>query len=261
MPSAAEYIQDLQSDGRYHFTTVQAMGALKIKLPATRAALRRLKMKGWVADPYRGFHVIVPPEYRSLGCLPADQFIPFLMEHLDEPYYVGLLTAARYHGAAHQSPMAFQVILPKPRRSINCGGVRVEFVARKDMAATTVVERNTRTGIIRIATPEATALELVGYVDQCGYLDNVATVLMELAESMDGENLAHEARRAPTAWIQRLGYLLRLVEAEDLATYIQFVLSQRRVFTVALAPWKKSTGAPRDSRWNLTINEKVEPDQ
>ena len=129
------------------------------------------------------------------------------------------------------------------------------------MAATTFVEKNTRAGIIRIATPEATALELVGYVDRCGYLDNVATVLMELAESMDGDHLAHEARRAPTAWGQRLGYLLRLVEAEDLATHIQSVLSQRRVFTVALAPWKESTGAPRDPRWNLTINEKVEPDQ
>ena len=51
MPSAAEYVQDLQSDGRYHFTTEQAMEALKIKLPATRAALRRLKKKGWIADP------------------------------------------------------------------------------------------------------------------------------------------------------------------------------------------------------------------
>jgi len=260
MTSAAEYLQNLQSDGRYHFTTAQAMEALKVKLPATRAALRRLKKKGWIADPYRGFHVIVPPEYRSLGCVPADQFIPFLMEHLDEPYYVGLLTAARYHGAAHQSPMVFQVVLPKPRRSLDCGGVRVQFIARKDMATTTVVEKNTRAGIIRIASPAATALELVAYVERCGYLDNVATVLTELAESVDGEHLANEARRAPTAWVQRLGYLLCLVEAEDLAAHLQPVLSQRRVYTVALAPWKESTGTLRDSKWNVAINEKVEPD-
>jgi predicted transcriptional regulator of viral defense system len=137
----------------------------------------------------------------------------------------------------------------------------VEFIARKNMAPTTVVEKNTRTGIIRIATPEATALELVGYVDRCGYLDNVATVLMELAESMDGERLAHEAHHAPTAWVQRLGYLLRLVEAKGLAAHLKFELSQRRLFTVALAPWKESTGAPRDPMWNLAINERVEPDQ
>jgi len=260
MISAATYLEDLQSEGRYHFTTAQAVEALGVNLLATRAALRRLKQKGWIADPYRGFHVIVPPEYRNLGCRPADQFIPFLMEHLDEPYYVGLLSAARYHGAAHQSPMVFQVVLPKPRRGLHCGQVQVEFIAKKNMEATTVIERNTHSGTIRIASPEATALELVGYVNRCGYLDNVATVLMELAESVDGENLAREARQAPTAWVQRLGHLLCFVKAESLAAHLLPVLSQQRVFTVALAPWKESTDAPRDPKWDVAINEKVKPD-
>ena len=49
-----------------------------------------------IADPNRGFHVVVPPAYRRLGCLRADQFIPDLMAHLGEPYYVGLLSAAKY---------------------------------------------------------------------------------------------------------------------------------------------------------------------
>ena len=49
----------------------------------------------------RGFHVIVPPAYRRLGCLPADQFIPDLMSHLGEPYYVGLLSAARLSYPSH----------------------------------------------------------------------------------------------------------------------------------------------------------------
>jgi hypothetical protein len=34
-------------------------------LTATRAALRRLKEKGEIADPHCGCHVIVPPEYRE----------------------------------------------------------------------------------------------------------------------------------------------------------------------------------------------------
>ena len=260
MSSAASYIRDLQSDGRYHFTTEDAAQALGTSSTATRAALRRLKKKGWVADPYRGFHVIVPPEYRSIGCLPADQFIPYLMEHLGEPYYVGLLSAAQYHGAAHQRPMVFQVVVPRPRRSLDCGGVRVEFITRLDMRATTVIERNTPTGIIRIASPAATALELVGYVHRSGYLHNVATILMELAELVEGRRLAQEARRAPTAWVQRLGYLLCFVEAEELAAHLEPVLSDRRVFTVALAPWTKATGAPRDPRWNVAVNVEVEPD-
>jgi predicted transcriptional regulator of viral defense system len=260
MSSAASYIRDLQSGGRYHFTTGEAARALGTSPAATRAALRRLKQKGWIADPYRGFHVIVPPEYRGPGCLPADQFIPFLMAHLGEPYYVGLLSAARYHGAGHQQPMVFQLVVPGPRRGLQCGGVRVEFIARKDMEATPVVEKNTRTGVIRIASPEATAIELVGYVDRCGYLDNVATVLTELAESMDGPRLALEALRSPVAWVQRLGYLLCLTGADGLAAHLDPVLSERRIFTVALAPWAKAEGAPRDKRWNVAVNQKVEPD-
>ncbi len=85
MPSASQFIQALQAQGRYHFTTEEAVQALRVSVTATRAALRRLKVKGEIADPLRGFHVVVPPEYRRLGCLPADQFIPQLMRHLGGP--------------------------------------------------------------------------------------------------------------------------------------------------------------------------------
>ena len=54
--------------------------------------------KGEIGSPSRGFYVIVPSEYRRLGCLPADQFVPALMERRGIRYYVGLLSAAQYHG-------------------------------------------------------------------------------------------------------------------------------------------------------------------
>jgi len=169
MPSAAEYVDALLARGQYSFTTHDAMCALGASLAATRAALRRLKQKKLVAAPYRGFHVVVPPQYRRLGCLPADQFIAELMEHLEEPYYVALLSAAAYHGAAHRAPMVFQVVVPEARRSLECGSVRVQFVARQDMEATPTVERNTATCVLRIASPEASAIELVGYPRRCGF--------------------------------------------------------------------------------------------
>ena len=258
--SLSAYLDNLQSAGRFAFTTEDAVEALGTSVTASRAVLRRLKRKSFVADPYRGFHVVVPPAYRRLGCLPADQFIPDLMAHMGEPYYVGLLSAAKYHGAGHQAPMVFQVVVPRSRRGLQCGGVRVEFVARRTMLDTPVIERNTQTGAIRIATPEATALEVVGYPERCGYLDNVATVLAELSESMGGDLLAAEARRAPTAWIQRLGYLLELVQETDLAGYLDPVLAERTTFPVALAPWKEMNGVRRASRWRVAENIEVAPD-
>lgn len=258
--SAADYIEHLQVNGRLVFTTDEIVRTLEKSVPAVRAQLRRLKEKGQIADPFRGFHVVVPPKYRRLGCLPADHFVPQLMDHLGEPYYVALLSASAYYGAAHQKSQVFQVMVAKARRSIGCGGVRVDFVARRDMSDTLVYERNTPASVIRVASAAATALELVGYVEHCGYLDNVATVLAELSEAIEGEALETEARRAPVAWVQRLGYLLALVDYEELAGCLERVLAARQVFTVPLAPWASMEGAERDSRWRVAVNTKVEPD-
>lgn len=260
MASALNYIEALQAKGQYHFSSDDAVRALGGNRSATRAALRRLKAKGVVAVPHRSFYVIVPPEYRSSGCLPADQFLPALMDHLEEHYYVTLLSAAAYHDAAHQRPQAFQVMLQERRRAIACGETHVQFLARADMEATTVVERNTQRGVIRIASPEATALELVGYANQSGGLNNVATVLAELAEGIDGAALAAEARRSPLSWVQRLGHLLVVVKADELASSLDPVVSEARAFPIALVPSVPSRGVPSDPRWKVAVNVPVEPD-
>ena len=100
---ARQYVEDLAAAGRYHFLAKEAQKALGISRAAVKVTLSRLAKRGVIASPARGFYVVVPPEYRSLGCLPADQFIPALMKTLNLPYYVGLLTAAEYHGAAHRA--------------------------------------------------------------------------------------------------------------------------------------------------------------
>ena len=258
MGSVVDFIQDLQARGRYHFTTEEAVEALAGNAAAIRSAIRRLAVKTMIATPHRSFHVIVPPEYRELGCLPADQFIPDLMAHLDEPYYTCLLSAAAYHGAAHQKPQLFQVMVPRGRRPIDCGRVRVRFLARQDMNETPVTQRNTLRGVLRIASPDATALELVGYMKAGGGLDHVATVLRDLAEVMDGSALAAEAHRAPVAWVQRLGYMLVQVHAESLAVALDPILKERKHYTVALSPSLPITGCSRDKRWNIALNTRVE---
>ena len=194
--------------GRHHFTTDEAVAAIGGSLPAVRGQLRRLKAAGRIASPVRSFHVVVPPEYRRLGCLPAEQLIDALMSFLGEPYYVGLLSAAERHGAAHQRPQALQVMVRRNRPPVTCGEVRVDFVARHDLERQPVIQVNTPRGAVRYATPEVTALDLVGHPDPAGGLDNVATVIDELAEVLDPSKLAAAAALAPVAWSQRLGYLL-----------------------------------------------------
>jgi hypothetical protein len=92
---------------------------------AIEAALRRLKRRGRIASPRRGFYVLVPVEYREAGCPPVSWFIDDLMRFLKQPDYVGLLSAAAIHGAAHQQPMLFQVVTDRPSRPVRVGRVRI----------------------------------------------------------------------------------------------------------------------------------------
>ena len=180
-----DYLTRLLQGGRYFFTSEDASRILGTSRDAVKLALNRLRRKGEIASPGRGLYIIVPPEYRSLGSLPADQFIPAMMEHAKLPYYAGLLSAAQYHGAAHHRPQEFQVFLAKNRRPIQCGKVSVAFMARKRITDVPVQSFNTPRGTILVSTPEATAIDLVGYQHHAGGLDQVATILAELVEKIE----------------------------------------------------------------------------
>jgi predicted transcriptional regulator of viral defense system len=255
-----QFLDNLAASGRYHFDSAEAHAALGGSAAATNVALSRLAKQGAIASPSRGFYVVVPPEYRKLGCLPADQFIPDLMNALKAPYYVGLLTAAQYHGAAHQRPQEFQVLVDKGRRAVVCGNVRLAFVVRKRLRKVPVQSINTLRGTMRVSTPEATALDLVGYQDRAGGLGNVATVLAELAERLDADKLADVAPTAPLPWAQRLGYLLERVEAGGKTEPLRSYVRARAHDTALLLPRAPRKKATRDETWKLLINANVETD-
>lgn len=256
----SQYIDELLAKGTYSFTGADAVHAQGTSTIATRAALRRLRHKGELAMPSRGFYVIVTPEYRNLGCLPANHFIPALMEHLQEPYYAGLLTAAEHHGAAHHRPQSFQVIVSRTRPGITCGGVRIDFVARKNVREMPSQDFKTPRGYLKVSTPEVTAFDLAGYPHHSGGLDNIATVLAELAESLDAAKLASIAELSPIAWSQRLGYLLELVGEAELAEGLAEYITRKDAVPVPLSPSQPFKGVRQEPRWRLLPNEKVEPE-
>jgi predicted transcriptional regulator of viral defense system len=182
------------------------------------------------------------------------------MERLGLRYYAGLLTAAQYHGAAHQRPQEFQVCLERARRPLACSRVRVAFIVRKRLRDVPVQSVNTPRGTLLISTPEATALDLVGYPHRAGGLNQVATVLGELAERLDAEKLVAVADTAPPAWSQRLGYVLERVDAAEKAAPLKaWVQAHAHKSAVLLAGAKTSSGT-RDKGWKIVVNASVEPD-
>lgn len=255
-----KYIQDLASKGRYQFLTREAIEALDVSPDAVRAAIRRLRTKGYVATPSRGFHLIVPPEYRVLGCLPAEQFVPQLMTHYGFHYYAGLLTAAQYYGAAHQAPQIFQVVVNKSRAAIQCGRVRLGFIVRHNVDDVTINSRNTMRGVLQVSSPEATAFDLLGYPGHCGGLSNIATILNELVEHIDPDKLDVESVHSPLPWAQRLGFLLDFVGRADIAEPLAQYIGRSAKEYVPLRPGRPVSSTERNKRWKLLVNEQVEPD-
>ena len=103
-------------------------------------------------------------------------------------------------------------------------------------------------------------LEVVGYADQCGGLDNVGAILSELAEGVDPLSLLAAARLCPIAWSQRLGYLLEATGQGDLANSLAGHVRKHATTMAPLVRASPITGAPRAGRWKLAVNASVEPD-
>jgi predicted transcriptional regulator of viral defense system len=257
-----EFINMLRSQGRYYFTITDADKALELTKIATINALRRLRLKNAVVSPARGFYLIVPPEYQILGCLPAEMFIPDLMKHLNQPYYVGFISAAQYYGAAHQKPQRFQVVTSKTRSPIHCGRVYVEFIANKHAAEMPIKKFNTSAGTINVAIPEVIAADIVSMPQHAAGINNTATILADLAEEIDIQRLIELTKhRRELFWLQRLGYLLEFLSFTQLANEISKILSDKQLHWARLVSQAKYKPLQRNKKWKIIVNTKVEPDE
>jgi len=257
-----EFINTLRSQGRYSFTITDAEKALELTKVATINALRRLRLKKEIASPARGFYLILPPEYQILGCLPAEMFIPDLMKYLNQPYYVGFISAAQYYGAAHQKPQRFQVVTLKNRSSIHCGRIYVEFIANKNVASMPTKKFNTATGTINVATPEVIAADIVAMPDHAAGINNVATILSDLSETIDINRLIELTKHnSELFWLQRLGYLLEFLGSKSLANKIDQILSDKKLHWARLVSQEKYKPLQRNKKWKIIVNTKVEPDE
>jgi len=258
--SVKDFIDSLQSKGQYTFTCDEIESKLDKSSQAIRSALRRLKDKDRVVSPRKGFYVIIPLEYRSIGSLPASWFVHELMEYLKQPYYVSLLSAAEIYGAAHQRPQIFQVMTDHPTRPVDSGNVRIEFHVNRRIEIVPVRQLSTQSGYLTVSTPEATAVDLVRYYRSSGGLDNVVTVMTELAESIDPEALAATASLVEDPVAQRLGYLLDFCGQEQLTVPLHRLVSARPSRRTPLRPDLEYNDTERDERWNVLLNYEIESD-
>lgn len=259
---AADVVDDLLAHGRSAFSTAEAAGLLGVPADHVRVRLNPLVHQGRVFSPARSLWVAIPPEYRTWKVTPGLQFLDAMMRHLGRDYYVGWLSAAELHGAAHQRPQVLQVAVHRRVADRDLGRVRLRFVERKHAAEIPRLQRSGPTGQVWVSTPEATALDLAADPALGAGVSNVATVLAELGEDgiLVSDKVAAAAGLFPLAAVRRLGFLLEAVEQHDLAAPLHDIAQRRRRWRPDLLAPDGTERGPVDARWRLQINSVVEPD-
>ncbi len=255
-------IQDLPdllvSRGRYSASLEEIRELTGLSYAAITSGLQRLRRQRRVFSPTRGLYVVIPPEYRSWGVVPADWFIDDLMCHLGRRYYVALLSAAGYHGAAHQAPQVFQVMADGRVLDRAIGRVRLRFYASEYTADTPTTMVTVHTGSIPVSSREATVVDLVREPRASGGISNVATILTEIGE-LDGSALATLAARYGRALARRTGWLVdHYGNCEDLGP-LRLAARLDLGEPVLLSPSGPRRGRA-DPTWRVRMNVVVEPD-
>ena len=113
--------------------------------------------------------------------------------------------------------------------------------------------------LFRSSTSEGTALDLVGYADHVGGLNQVATVLSELAEQIDPAKLATAAETAPVPWAQRLGYLLDHLGFDAKTPALKEYVRKHAKQSAPLLP-KAPQKRALNKGWKLYVNARIEAD-
>lgn len=251
-----ELPDSLLSTGRYSITAKE----LKNLVPSTYVyrGMEQLKKAGKVFSPAKGFYLVVPPEYRSWGVVPAEWFIDALMEYQGVRYYVALLSAAAMHGAAHQQPQVFQVITSKQVRNRDVGRIRLRFFTSRYVDSTPTVKLPVHTGYVRVSTREGTVFDLVAHPQTSVGLSNVATIVKQLGQ-LDGKVLARIGAARPRADSRRVGWLVeRFSPDADLGSLRK--IAQPEIGEPVALDSRGLRKGERDKRWGVLINASIEPD-
>ena len=251
------------SRGKSTFTKQEAIEDSGLSRSAYYKASSRLQRNGRLLQPRRGFFVVIRPEEEGQGGPPPHEYIDQLMKYLGKPYYVGILSAASIHGAAHHRPMEFQVVSDSSIRDIEKGSTPVRFIENKRIGVVPTYEEKVRTGYIDVATPEATAVDVVYYRKHAAGIDNVANVLIELCrqDKLNPSELLGAAKDMhDLATIQRLGYLLDKFGFLDLSDPLGKWLRDQDLSRTPLVPGADRSGVPRDQKWEILVNIEVDPD-
>jgi len=264
------FILELPKRGRITFSTEDIYRQFpSLNKMSVTSSLRRLVEKRKIQSVWHGFYVVIPVEYELKGIVPPVLYINQLMKYLQKEYYIGLLNAAAFYGAAHQQPQEFTLVTNgNSLRNKLKNGVKINFVLKKEIPSSYIRQHTTKTGYVYVSTPEMTAMDLLLYQKETGGLSRAGTVLSELVEEIDFNRFTPDFLRLfPITVIQRFGYILEnILEYSDKAKIFLEKVNQadikfRKTLLVSEKQTFKLSDYEHNKVWNILINEEIEIDE
>lgn len=261
------WVEECQSKGKLAFSLTELKQSFKNDSETSlKRVLDRLSEKEKVVSVFKGYYVIIPPQYSTKGILPTAMFIDGLMKFLERKYYVALLNAAALHGASHQQPQEYFVITEYPvLRATNKKGLKINYISTRQLPPESLTEKKkTETGYINVSSPMLTAIDLINYEKKVGGLNRATTIINELVESIRPKDINEELiSYASVSSLQRLGYILEdILNRNDLAEKInkQCKKAGIKFYFIPLKASGKKSKEVLNEKWKLMINTEIETD-
>lgn len=262
--TVSEYIRDREIRGLVTFTIDDVRNALTLSNGTLLSELQRQVSHGRITIPYRGFYVIIPPQYVLKGVVPPTYYIHELMKSVGKPYYVCLLSAAALHGAGHQRAMRTQVMTVAPRLKPSKKNALLDWNYRQSVPRELLMSKNTEMGVILYSNPELTAVDLVQFASHVGGFLRAATVLSELLEYVDINKMKDVIPYTTTATLQRLGCLIEYVMGDQKkADKLHMMLKSNcpRLKSILMSNSCDKNVNAQGNRWHVNMNIDIEIDE
>lgn len=259
----AEYIKKLLSVEEYSFSVDELRRETGKTDTSIRRELDRLSEKGGIVSLRKGFYLVITPRYSSAQKLPIQLYCEKLFKYLDRIYYVGLFSAARFHGASHQQTQRDYLIIEKPKfNDISKKAIDIRFFTTSRWSENNIQIKKSDAGIFKISSPALTIADLIHHQTKLGGINRILATIEELTEELTKTDLADLLSWYPNkSTLQRFGFLLNeLGIEEEFQEMIYSELKAKSFFPVLLSPKSKEKPGAVDNRWKVDVNVKLESD-
>lgn len=261
--NAKEYIKYLLSIENYSFSLDEIAKETLGSSTSLKFELLRLSEKGEIVNLRKGFYLIITPRYSSARKLPIQLYCEKLFKYLNRNYYVGLFSAAKFHGASHQQVQRDYLITEKPKfNDISKNTIDIRFFTTTNWSEKNIQQNKSDAGIYKISSPALTIVDLIHHQTKIGGINRLLATIEELTEELTESDLSELLRWYPNkSTLQRFGFLLEELGVEEkFQEMIYSELKAKNYFPVLLTPKSKEKPGAVDNKWKVDVNVKLESD-